>query len=299
MNRERRAAALFFVLAGLSASVRGASDAPPTAKNTPAIQQYYDEALKYYATGDYRMAVMKWTEILKEDADQRSAQTMILEARQKIAQLTRKRRLIISAHIASGRYSKARHELQALLDQDPGDPQLVSLQARLESVIQLAPQIAPADKAATMAILGLKGFLGLPPDHRLAHNALRYACELSMSEHRYDKFLALLLAAAPSLANEDAVTPGMKFLEYKHFVAIHQIYDAKYHLAVGTLGEILVLEPDDLMALKRLGSAYFSLGRMTEARKAWGAALALAPKDKTLLKFMKKTRTYKSNARTP
>ncbi|MEK7384298.1 MAG: tetratricopeptide repeat protein, partial [Elusimicrobiota bacterium] len=192
--------------------------------------------------------------------------------------------------IAAGRYRKARLELQALLDQDPGDPQLESLQARLDSVIRLAPQITPDDKAARAAIRGLKGYLGLPLDHTLAHNALRYACELSANKRRYDQFLALLLAEVPALANEDAVTPGMKLLEYKHFVALHQIYDAKYHLAVATLGEILALEPNDLLAHKRLGSAYYSLGRMTEARRAWSTALALAPQDKTLRQFLEKTR---------
>ncbi|OGS39522.1 MAG: hypothetical protein A2506_03710 [Elusimicrobia bacterium RIFOXYD12_FULL_66_9] len=269
---------------------------PEAAKNTPAIQKYYDEALNYYAAGDYRMAVMKWMEILKEDAEQRSAQTMILDARQKIQLLTRKRRQTTFAHIAAGRYRKALLELQALLDQDPGDPQLEALQTRLEAVIRITPQLAPDDKTSRIAILGLKGFLGLPTDHTLAHDALRYARELGAGDPRYEKFLALLLADVPSLANQDVMTPGMKFMEYKHFVALHQIYDAKYHLAVATLAEILVLEPDDLLALKRLGSAFYSLGRMEEARKAWSAALVLSPNDKTLRLFMEKARKYKSSA---
>lgn len=306
----RDAASVCLVLASLAASARGAVDVPATVKNTPAIQQYYDEALQFYASGDYRMAIMKWTEIVKEDPDQRTAQTMILDARAKIALLTRKRRQGTFAYIAAGRYRQALLELQALLDQDPGDPQLESLQERLESIIRLAPQIAPEDKAARAAILGLKGFLALPPDLTLAHNALRYACELSAGENRYDKFLALLLSESPALAHNDAVTPTMKLLEYKHTVALHQIYDAKYHLAVATLGEILALEPNDLMAYKRLGSAYYSLGRMTEAKKAWSAALAIAPQDKTLRQFVEKAsraesaatpkaRTYTNSAGTP
>ena len=295
-----RAASLRVVaacLAALAASAPTAAADAPAAKNTPAIQQYYDEALKYYAAGDYRMAIMKWTEIEKEDPDQRTAQTMILDARQKIAQLTVKRRQRTSAYITGGRYRQALLELQALLDQDPGDPQLETLQERLEGVIRLAPQLAPDDKAARAAILGLKGYLALPPDHALAHNALRYACELNAGENRYDKFLALLLAEVPALARADAVTPGMKLLEYKHTVALHHIYDAKYHLAVATLGEILALEPDDLMALKRLGSAYYSLGRMTEAKKAWSSALTLAPHDKTLHEFVKKASRAQSPKR--
>lgn len=306
----REAASLCLVLAALAVSAGGAVNTPAPVKNTPAIQQYYDEALKFYAAGDYRMAIMKWTEILKEDPDQRTAQSMILDARAKIALLTRKRRQSTFANIAAGRYRQALLELQALLDQDPGDPQLESLQERLEGVIRLAPQLAPSDKAARAAILGLKGYLALPLDHKLAHNGLRYACELDGDERRYDKFLALLLAEVPSLVNEDVVTPTMTLLEYKHFVALHQIYDAKYPMAVATLGEILALEPDDVMALRRLGSAYYALGRMAEAKRAWTAALILAPQDKTLRQFMEKAsraqapaapkaRTYTNSAETP
>jgi tetratricopeptide (TPR) repeat protein len=156
--------------------------------------------------------------------------------------------------------------------------------------MKTAPRLPPQSKAARAAVLGLRGYLSLPPDLKLAHNGLRYALELAPEHPLYKKLLAVVTAEYPALANEDPVTPGMKLLEFKNYVAIHQIYDAKYHLAVMTLDEILQLEPDDLIALKRLGSAYFSLGRMDEARAAWTAALKLQPGDATLKKFIAKTR---------
>ena len=71
-------------------------------------------------------------------------------------------------------------------------------------------------------------------------------------------------------------------------VAVHDIYDGKYHRAVGTLDEILALEPNDVLALKRLGSAYFSLGKKARAKEAWERALRLQPEDPTLKKFLAK-----------
>ncbi|MEK7746087.1 MAG: tetratricopeptide repeat protein, partial [Elusimicrobiota bacterium] len=62
----------------------------------------------------------------------------------------------------------------------------------------------------------------------------------------------------------------------------------KYHLAAQVLGEVLALEPEDLTALKRLGSAYFALGRREQAAAAWNSALKLAPEAPQLLKFLKK-----------
>lgn len=270
-----------------------------TLKNSPAIKQYYQEALDFYAREDYRAAIIKWTAVLKEDPDQRTAQTMIISARKRIAVLTQEKRRSAFGFIAAGEYRKAFLELQVLLDQDPGDPELEATQRRLDSIIKLAPQIPPATKAARAAVLGLKGYLALPPDLRLAHNALRYAREGAPDEELYKQLLALLYEEYPSLTTADAVTPGMKLLEYKHQVALHQIYDAKHHQAILTLNEILMFEPGDLMALKRLGSAYYSLGRMEDARTAWTAALRHSPHDKTLEHFIAKTKKYKSNAAKP
>lgn len=268
----------------------------PSPKNTPAIKQYYQEALDLYAREEYRAAVVKWTAVLKEDPDQRTAQTMILAARKRIAVLTREKRRSAFGFIAAGEYRKAFLELQVLLDQDPGDPELTETQRRLETIIKLSPRILPRTRAARAAILGLKGYLALPPDLRLAHNALRYAKEAAPDERLYTSLLGLLYETYPSLITADAVTPGMKLLEYKHHVALHQIYDAKHHQAVLTLNEILMFEPSDLMALKRLGSAYYSLNRMDDAEAAWTAALKLAPRDKTLTHFLAKIKKYRSSA---
>ncbi|MEK7389005.1 MAG: tetratricopeptide repeat protein [Elusimicrobiota bacterium] len=275
-------------LLALDAGSQGEEPAANSRMNTQAVKQYYQDALDAYARGDYRGAIIKWTVILKEDPEQKSAQSMILEARTKLAQVTKARRQKTADLIAAGLYRKASLEMQVLLDQDPGDPQLEMLRERLQRVIAVYPHLRIKDKAARAAVLGLKGYLSLPPDLKLAHNGLRFACEISPTNEGYKKALALLLKDYPALTREDAVTPGMTLLEYKRFVALHHIYDGKYHLAVGTLNEILVFEPDDLLALKRLGSAYYSLGRKEEARVAWSTALKKAPGDKTLKRFMAK-----------
>ena len=298
----RNAAALAVLLSALAPA--WAAEDKAAAKGNTVIQQYYAEALQFYVKGDYRQAIIKWNAIVKEAPEQTTAPEMILAARKKILLATKERRARTFEYIAAGQYQKAFIELQALLDQDPGDPQLQALQSRLEHVIKLTPVLFPRSKAARAAMLGLKGYLTLPPDLTLAHNGLRYAGELAPGEEKYAKLLAVLFAEFPVVATQDPVTPGMKFLEYKHHVALHQIYDGKYHAAVLSLDEILALDPDDLTALKRLGSAYYSLGRMEDARNAWTSALSLAPQDKTLKKFIAKTRApaakkLKKDAATP
>ena len=279
-----RAAAVALLLALPAA----ASAAEAEASKDPApVQTYYQEALDYYAKGDLRRAIGKWNEVLRVDPTQKTAQAMILQARRRIEVLTEKRRTRTFALIGEGRYEDARLELQALLDQDPGHPQVDGLQSRLEDVERVAKVLTPKDKPTRVAILGLKGFLVFPQDLRLAYDALRYAIELDGHGERFQPFLDLVLDEKPDLA-EDAVTPGMKLMPYLQMVAVHDIYDGKYHRAVARLNEILTLEPDDALALKRLGSAYYSLGEKKRAKDAWTRALKLQPDDKTLRKFLAK-----------
>lgn len=275
------------LLAALLAAPAAAADKSDGAKEPPPIQTYYQEALDYYAKGDLRRAIGKWNEVLKIDPGQKSAQSMVLQARKRIEGLTEKRRKRTFELIALGRYEDARLEIQALLDQDPGHPLIDALQTRLEDVVKVAKVLKPEGKPARMAVLGLKGWLVFPQDLRLAYDGLRYAVELDPADARYKRFLELVLDQKPDLA-DDAVTPGMKLMPYLQTVAVNDIYDAKYVHAIAALNEILALEPDDALALKRLGSAYYSLGKKQRARDAWLRALRLQPGDKTLKKFLAK-----------
>lgn len=296
-----RGLALAVLLAAPSGAVtvESGSEAAKAAKNDAnTLQTYYQDALALYTAGDYRRAIGKWSEVLKLDAGQKTAQSMILDARKKIEDLTKERRERTYKEIAQGRYEDARLEIQALLDQDPNHPVIEALHGRLKSLVPIAKEVPVVNKSSRVAVLGLKGFLDSPQDARLAYDALRYARELAPGDERYKAFLELLLAERPELA-EDVVTPGMKLIEYKQAVALHAIYDTKYHAAVLTLNEILALEPDDLLALKRLGTAYYSLGRETQARKAWRRALRLSPDDATLKKFLAKTGADKGAAEAP
>lgn len=291
-------ALLLAALTALPLPARAAAAKDADAKDPSPIQQYYQQALEYYSKQDYRRAIGKWNEILKLDPDQSSARSLLLKARKQVETLTKQRRERTEALVAAGKYEAARLEIQALLDQDPGHPQIVALQSRLESAIKVAAEIDAKSKAERMMVLGAKGWLSYPQDFRLAYDALRYSVELDPKDPRAKAFLDLLLEQRPDLADE-AVTPGMKLIPYLQMVAVHQIYDADYHRAVVVLGEVLALEPDDALALKRLGSAYYSLHEKDRARAAWERALRLQPGDATLKKFLSKVGGPRGSAETP
>jgi ABC-type sugar transport system ATPase subunit len=190
---------------------------------------------------------------------------MIEQARAAIAEQIKTKRSKVYELIAVGQYREALKQLQGLLDLDSTDTVSKKLENRLEQVSANVPE-APAERSKgwRVAIGGLRGYLFMPQDLKLAHNGLRYAVELAPDTEQFTRLLAMLRVEYPQLAMEDSVTPGMKLLEYKHLVALHHIYDARYHAAVPVLHEILQLEPEDVNkyphelsggALQRVGVA--------------------------------------------
>ncbi|MBI4422796.1 MAG: tetratricopeptide repeat protein [Elusimicrobia bacterium] len=257
-------------------------------KASQSVQDAYDQAFRDYQAGEFRKAINKWSDILRADPNQATAKKMIEQARQATAATIEAKRAKLDAHVARGRYGAAFLELQGLLDLDPSDALFQRLQDRLDAVsrvVRAAPE--GGGRPWRLALTGLKAFLAPTPDPRLAQNALRYALELAPQERRFGELLALVRAKHPELG-EDDVTPGMKLLEHKHLVSLHHIYDARYHAAVAVLQEILQLEPNDVAAWKKLGTAFYSLGRKRQARDAWGRALKLAPNDPSLKEHLSK-----------
>ena len=63
--------------------------------------------------------------------------------------------------------------------------------------------------------------------------------------------------------------------------------DGKYDLTIQHCREVLALEPDNVLALKQLGSAYHMLGRKQQAREVWKKALDLDPNDSVLKQYVK------------
>lgn len=261
----------------------GAAESPGS--DPAQIKKLYDDAFRYFSSSHYSRAIQEWSAVLRLDPSQKTAGQMIRAAREKIDERDKSEQAKVFRQVAAGRYQKALVELQVLLDRDPLHPLYQTLQERLQRVSEIVPSAPARSRAWKAAVTGLEGYLSRTEDLQLAYNGLRHARELEAGERRFERLLDLVLAARPELAAEK-VTPGMSLLEYKAVVALNHIYDGKYHLAVDVLNQILALEPNDVVSLKRLGSAYYSLGRYAQARQAWKRALQLDPRDASLKRFL-------------
>lgn len=265
-----------------------AATSAEAAEKAVAVQKYYDQAFVYYKNGDYGKAITTWDEILRLDPAQKTARDMIVEVQKNIETQNARRLAAVTANIKLGRYRSALSGLDTLLENGLRTTFAAGLKPQLEELAQIVPAAPDKNKPWRLAVSGLDSALAAAPDLRSAYDALRYARELDPSETRFKRLLEWFQNRHPETVKNEAVTPGMTLLEYKRSLALDHLYGARYHEAIDTLDEVLALEPNDLVALKRLGSAYYSINLHDKAREAWSKALALTPDDPELKKFLKK-----------
>src|SRR5207237_503474 len=79
-------------------------------------------------------------------------------------------------------------------------------------------------------------------------------------------------------------------IDQKVFDARQAILEGKYDIAIKKSQDILDINPNDITALKIMGSAFFLLDDHVRARKLWEHVLEIDPQDKEVPEFLKQLR---------
>ncbi|MFA5857905.1 MAG: PorV/PorQ family protein [Elusimicrobiota bacterium] len=80
-------------------------------------------------------------------------------------------------------------------------------------------------------------------------------------------------------------TPKMTVIDQKLYQAYQSILSREYDKAAFECQEVLNLEPNNITALERLGSAFLMMNQRDKAKKVWDKVLELDPGNKVILKF--------------
>ncbi len=271
----------------ISCCVLYAQETQETTPDLDLMHRHYDMAFEFYGAKEYSNAIEHCNQVLQIDPKQSTAEKMIQEARKKLKETGKGSKASLDALIAKGNYRKALLKIYELLDQYPNSVFYQKLQYRLEKLTRIVPQLPGKSKAWRISGMGIKEFLSKTEGSHFAYDALRYAWDLDSKDSRIGEILAIFESEHSKLIIEYGVPGEVNLLEYRKNAALRYIYDGKYHLAVKELNSILILEPDDITALKRIGSAYFKLNNKARAKKAWRKAYKLSPKDSQLKKWLK------------
>lgn len=184
-----------------------------------------------------------------------------------------------------GLYSKATENINRALEFNPEYQGAKSLKKKLVPIASIIPEKTDATSVAKITRKGVTAYLENNPG--LAVNALIYANELTPDDINLHQIFELIAKEYPDVAGQEKSIPGMTLVNRKLQQALENIYDGKYVQAIAECNTVLELEEDNVLALSRLGSAYWAMGNLEKARKSWQEALKYEPNNLQLLEFLK------------
>jgi Flp pilus assembly protein TadD len=188
-----------------------------------------------------------------------------------------------------GNFLVVSEQLAAAQDLDPSDKNVAMLVEKFQKVVSAVPSATGNEEAATMTRQGILAYAN--NDLKTAVGALRQAY---YKDPRNEKLLSLLnkVEAEANMEKTDPPKGPELFtpIDQKIFDGRQAILEGKYDVAIKKCQDILDLNPNDITALKIMGSAFFLLDDHTRARKLWSRVLEIDPNDKEIGEFLKQLR---------
>ncbi len=250
------------------------------------INLYYKKAMDMYLKADFSGAINSWQEILKIDPNQTPPQKMIALARERLKknmETTYKRG---KDAYAQGKYQVAIQSYTEYLKYDPNDADTNSMVRKLRGISEIIPDASADTKAMRMVRIGITNFVDPNGDIHLALDALRYAEQLDKKMLSITQIRQLVENENPKITRLSSFDQKKGLIEQRLDEVYNNILEGKYETAVVVCEEILTLEPDNILALTRLGSAHFALGRKDKAKQYWEKVLQYDPKNKDIKRFL-------------
>lgn len=274
--------AVIFSLAGSQENVLSEKE-----KRT-LIKTYYETAIRHFQAQEYGKAINYYEQILKLDPEQVQPPKLIEICRRKIREKYESALKEVDQMVSDGKYNSAYFKIREVIEMDPTNPELKRYQKQLGSIKEIFGEITGKTKKDNLLRRSIAEYLKNPGGNvRFAINSAIYVSQLPPDDARLERYLDLLEKEFTKEYKSIEIVPGMTLVEQKLVAALNYIYDGKYDRAIIECNDVLELEPENVLALKRLGSSYYALNKVKEAKEVWKRALKIDPKDEEIKMFLK------------
>ncbi len=251
-------------------------------------KKHYEQADKYMKEKKYDLAIEEWNKVLKIDDSQEAAKRLIASAiRAKIESQYEKARKLYEG----GNYLGARDGYYKIMVDNPTDTDVKKIIEALDETVKIAGRIDGSSEVVAMMRTSLKNHIAIEGNKRAAIAGAWYAVQLdplNSTALAIKNFMEREYASL--LPTMEAPIGDMNVIDQYLFASLNNIYEGRYDKSIQQSSIVIELQPDNVMAWKRLGSAYFAMGKKKNARQAWERALKIAPKDAELKQFIKQTK---------
>lgn len=165
----------------------------------------------------------------------------------------------------------------------PQDNAIKEVRRRLEGVTPIVEMAVETEQTEKLIRLALTRYFENDPKRAL--NALIYAMQYNAERAELMRLYRLIETNHPEV-EAPRLSPGISIVDHKLRLGLEAIYDGRYLSAISECTDVLDLEPNNVLAMTRLGSAYFAMNEREKAKQIWTKALQLDPNNAVLKKFL-------------
>ncbi len=189
--------------------------------------------------------------------------------------------------LRQGEYQKAREAYAKALESNPTDSAIAKALSRLDDTMRISNAFtgdSPTERVMSTSIYHYVSPEGNP---KVSVAAAWYAFQLSPGNTMAQTIRAFMEKRNAEVINlMESPVREMDLVEQYLFASLNHIYEGRYDLTLEKCGIVLELEPGNLLALKRMGSAYYLMGKNEKAEGVWRRAFELSPSDPELKEFL-------------
>jgi tetratricopeptide (TPR) repeat protein len=185
---------------------------------------------------------------------------------------------------SKGLYAEAVNKLMEAKKILPDDAEINTMLANGKIISNVVPAVTGSGKRRKLIRAGVESYMG--GNGKSALNNIRYASQLYPEDGNIQKLKRIVEKKFSDIAGREKLLPGINLVDQKLQQALELIYGQKYVAAIALCMEATDLEPKNVLALMRMGSAYWAMGHTNKAKDVWKRALRYDPENEQLREFL-------------
>lgn len=168
-----------------------------------------------------------------------------------------------------------------LLISDPEVKEMLAKMVKLKAIIPEAPNNDERDDLVRKSV---NRYTDKNTDAVLF---ITYARQKWPKDPAVARLYGVIAREFPETAAGLRILPGITVIDQLLQDALDFIRTGRFIQAISTLQRVLQLDPDNIPALTRMGSAYWAMEKKSIARKNWQRVLELDPENREVIQFLR------------
>ena len=202
------------------------------------------------------------------------------------AERARAYKILRDARIAmrKGSYAEALETLKKADELLISDAEVKESLAKLTTVKTILPEATRLEERDDLVRKAINRYADKNTDAVLY---ITYARQRWPRDVAVARLYSVVAKEFPETASSLRILPGITIIDQLLQDALDAIRNGRFIQAISTLQRVLQLEPDNIPALTRMGSAYWAMEKKDIARQNWKKVLQLDPGNREVIQFMR------------